>query len=111
MKNTKDLYLVARYQDKGNEDDIFFVKKDFRYEPARLICTCDSYLLDVVEVDRGIDPTRVPHCKHTQHAEEHLSSADVGVLIQRPAPEEIIHNADPRVPFWWIERNVQQFII
>lgn len=110
-KRTHDLYLVARYEDKNNPDEVYFVKKDFSKEPHRLICTCDAFLLDIVEVDRGVDPSRVPHCKHTQHAEEHLSAEHVGVAIEKPAPEEIIHHHDPRVPFWWIERNVKQFIL
>lgn len=112
-KKHQQLYLVARYVDADDSEEVYFVKRDFRYNPARLICSCGAFLANVIDVEKNPGPAGtqvVPVCRHTMHAANHLTKGHE-ILIDKPAPDSVIHNLDERVAFWWTERNVKQFIL
>lgn len=110
------VYLVARYVDSADGEEVYFVKMDFRYPVSRLVCDCGEFLKNGISADRTPQPAEsgivvVPECRHTQHAMKHLKGEQKEILINRPAPDEVINHKDVRVPYWWAERNVEQFIL
>lgn len=111
-----EVYLIARYVHKDDEDgEVFFVKKDFRYKTPRLVCSCEAYLIDMIKAG-GEESLVIPQCRHTEHAHRMLlekghEGRSGDILLDRAVPDEIIETKNERVPFWWIERNVTQYVI
>jgi hypothetical protein len=107
------VYLVARYADKEDpENKVYFVKKDLRVHPPLLFCDCDEFLVNVIEIDKNGQSASISAvCRHTKHATDHCLHEGVGVLLHGSVPDQVIHSKDPRQQLWWVERNVQQFII
>lgn len=96
----KPWYLVARFNIKGDDEKVFFVKIREVERGQILSCTCDGYAANLIN--------GVYDCRHTDYTKKFVIDEHGSILIDKLPPKKLSSNK--KLANLWLDRNVRTII-